>query len=662
MKNFRLPVFLVSLLIFVWSCKKDPVVPPADKLQLSSLKVGTKDISFTNTVNDVPLDQPVVARFAVALDVSSVTGNVLLYKNDSELIPLTYNFLDNNKTISAKPAADLLPNTPYKIVLTDQIKGENGETFDGLTGNFNTLTLPLILRSASVDGQSLQQSGRITGVEFIYNIEVVFSEPVDLTAFREKLRVTEKGVLKDFSLTYMPDSNNAFILTPASPVASFSVNELKINPGLLSLSGSSFTTGLTKKFYAKADTTPKFPVITDEALLTLVQEQTFKYFWDFAHPVSGLSRERNTSGDIVTSGGSGFGLMSILVGIERGFITRQEGVDRLEKIVNFLATADRFHGAWSHWLNGNTGKVVPFSPDDNGGDLVETSYMAMGLLTVRQYLNDQNLQENDLISKINLLWESIEWDWYTQGGQNVLYWHWSPNFGWVKNHKITGYNEALITYVMAAASPTHSISPAVYQNGWAQNGAMANGNTYYSNYLLPLGPDYGGPLFFEQYTFLGINPTNLTDAYANYWQQVVNHTLINREYCIRNPQKFVGYSDQCWGLTASDNHQGYSAHSPTNDLGVITPTAAISSIPFTPTESMDAIRYFYYVLGDKLWGQYGFYDAFNLTESWTATSYLAIDQGPEIVMIENYRSGLLWNLFMSCPETQSGLTKLGFTY
>ncbi|MEZ4829233.1 MAG: glucoamylase family protein [Bacteroidia bacterium] len=230
------------------------------------------------------------------------------------------------------------------------------------------------------------------------------------------------------------------------------------------------------------------------------------------------------------------------------------------------------------------------------------------------------------------------------------------------NHKIIGYNEALITYIMAAGSPTHSITPDVYHQGWAQNGNIANGNTYYGNYVLPLGPGYGGPLFFEQYTFLGIKPSNLSDTYADYWQQVVNHTLINREYCIQNPLNYVGYSSQCWGLTASDNHQGYSAHSPTNDLGVITPTAAISSLPFTPTESMEAIRYFYYVLGDKLWGQYGFYDAFNLTEAWFASSYLAIDQGPEIVMIENYRSGLLWNLFMSCPEVQSGLTKLGFSY
>ena len=354
--------------------------------------------------------------------------------------------------------------------------------------------------------------------------------------------------------------------------------------------------------------------------------------------------------------------MALIVGIERGFITRSEGITRLEKIIDFLGNkAGRFHGAWSHWLDGTTGEVIPFSADDDGGDLVETAFMAQGLITIRQYLDSNDAVELSLIDKINHLWEAIEWDWYTQDGQKVLYWHWSPNFGWQKNHKISGYNEALIVYVLAAGSPTFSIKADVYHEGWARDGAIVNGKDYLG-INLPLGVDFGGPLFFTHYSFLGLDPRKLSDQYANYWDQNVNHSLINREWCISNPNYYIGYSAECWGLTASDNHQGYSAHSPDNDLGVITPTAAISSLPYTPEYSIDAIEHFYYLLGDRLWGDYGFYDAFNFTRNWVADSYLAIDQGPIIIMIENHRTGLLWELFMSAPEVQSGLTKLGFNF
>jgi hypothetical protein len=419
--------------------------------------------------------------------------------------------------------------------------------------------------------------------------------------------------------------------------------------------------GFQNSFYTRLDSTDKFTRISEAELLTKVQRQTFKYFWDFAHPESGLIRERISSDKTVTSGGSGFGLMAIPVGIERGFITREEGIQRLAKILNFLEyEADRFHGAWSHWLNGSTGEVIPFSEKDDGGDLVETSYMAQGLLTVREYLDQSDPVEDTLITQISRLWEGIEWDWYTQG-EDVLYWHWSPNYDFEKNLPIRGYNETLITYVMAASSPTHSIDAKVYHNGFAKNGGMQNGNEYYG-YTLPLGPAYGGPLFFAHYSYLGLDPRNLEDQYADYWKQNSRHALINHAYCKDNPGNYVGYSDASWGLTASDNHQGYSAHSPTNDLGVITPTAAVSSLPFTPERSMRAIKHFYYYMGDRLWGPYGFYDAFNATENWYADSYLAIDQGPIILMIENYRTGLLWDLFMSAPEVQKGLDKLGFVY
>ena len=407
--------------------------------------------------------------------------------------------------------------------------------------------------------------------------------------------------------------------------------------------------------------------LSDNELLDLVQKQTFNYFWDFSHAKSGMVLERSNvdayggeAPNIVTSGGSGFGVMVIIVGVERNYITREQAIERLHKITDFLLNGDRFHGVFPHWYYGDSGKVRPFFTEDNGGDIVETSFMIQGLLTARQYFDRETDDEILLRNKINKLWNDVEWDWYTNG-KDILTWHWSPNFEWTINHQIRGYNEALITYILAASSTTHPINKTVYHNGWASGNNFTNGIRYYQKWNLSLGPYFGGPLFFTHYSFLGLDPKGLKDSYADYWEQNVNHTLINREYCIENPKEYVGYGTENWGLTASDNHQGYSAHSPTNDLGVISPTAALSSFPYTPEYSMQALRHFYYNFNGKLWGNYGFYDAFNQTENWYADNYLAIDQGPIIIMIENYRTGLLWNLFMSCPEVKEGLSKLNFS-
>jgi hypothetical protein len=402
--------------------------------------------------------------------------------------------------------------------------------------------------------------------------------------------------------------------------------------------------------------------LSDDQLLDLVQQQTFRYFWDFGDPVSGLARERSNTADygneVSTIGGTGFGVMSFIVAAERKWKTREEVAARLLKMLNFLQKADRFHGMFPHWVYGATGQVRPFSENDNGADIVESAFLFQGLLAAREYFDKNNKVEQQIRSIITRLWNEADWNWFTKG-ENILYWHWSPDKEWIMNHRITGYNECLITYVLAASSPTHSISADVYHKGWTDSKNFINGKEYYG-IKLPLGFDYGGPLFFAHYSFLGLDPRGLKDQYADYWIQNKNHTLINRQYCIENPKKFKGYGENCWGLTASDNHLGYGAHSPTEDLGVITPTAALSSFPYAPEYSMKALRHFYEDLGDKIWTEYGFADAFNETEDWYANSHLAIDQGPIIVMIENYRSGLLWKLFMKNNEIQNGLRKLGF--
>jgi len=416
--------------------------------------------------------------------------------------------------------------------------------------------------------------------------------------------------------------------------------------------------------------------LTDEELLDKVQYATFQYFWDGAEPNSGMARERyHVDGEypqddknVVTAGGSGFGLMAIIVGAERGFITRDEAVDRFERIVGFLEEADRFNGLWPHWMYGETGDVRPFSQYDDGADIVETAFLVQGLLTVRQYLRDGTDREQEIAGRIDTMWRDVNWNWHTKDGEDdVLYWHWSPNHGWHMNHPILGYDECMIAYILAASSPTHPIDPAAYHEGWARGGDIVlEGHEAYG-YSLPLrhngAEEYGGPLFWAHYSYLGLDPRNLEDQYANYWENNRHHSLIQYEYAKENPLGHEGYGEDLWGLTASYSVVGYTAHQPhNNDLGVITPTAALSSFPYTPEESMKVIRNLYENYNEETFGKYGFYDAFSIQDNWFPQRYLAIDQGPIVVMIENHRSGLLWDLFMSSEEIQNGLDRLGFTY
>ena len=518
----------------------------------------------------------------------------------------------------------------------------------------------LVLTSARVDQTAVPASNSLNNISLNPVIRVSFNNKLNRNSVSGAVSLKEKGVPVALQFGY-EQNDSTLVIQSSQTLHHISKFILNISTGLQSAANVGLYQARTINLVTRIDSSDKFPQISDDALLTLVQKQTFAYFWDFGHPVSGLARERNSSGETVTSGGSGFGIMSIPVAINRGFISRAQGLARMQTIVAFLKnTAQKFHGAFPHWLNGTTGAAIPFGANDDGADLVETSYLMQGLITARQYFDGSDAAETTLRADINTLYNNVEWSWFRQSNQQVLYWHWSPNVGWAMNFPIRGWNECLITYVMAASSTTFGIPRSVYDQGWAQNGSMANNNSYYG-VQLPLGSPYGGPLFFAHYSFLGINPTQLSDAYANYWTQNRNHTLINYNHCVSNPQQQFGYSNLCWGLTASDIEGGYTASSPTNDLGFIAPTAALSSMPYTPTESMNALKFFYYKLGDKIWGQYGFVDAFSLKSPWFADSYLAIDQGPIIVMIENYRTGLLWNLFTSAPEIKNGMRNLGFT-
>jgi hypothetical protein len=399
--------------------------------------------------------------------------------------------------------------------------------------------------------------------------------------------------------------------------------------------------------------------LDDDALLEAVARQTFRFFWEGAEPSSLMARDRSTEqadppNDLVAVGGSGFGVMALVVAVERGWVTRAEAMTRLRHMLDLLERAERHHGAYPHFLHGETGKTIPFGPLDDGGDLVETAFLMMGLLTARQYFSE----DPGLAARITTLFNGVEWDWYRQG-ENVLYWHWSPQHGWAMDHTIRGWNETLIVYILAAGATDHAIGAEVYEQGFCSSADYRNGKSYHG-VTLPLGPDLGGPLFFAHYSFCGLDPHGLTDAHADYWRQNEAQVTINRAHCIANPGGFKGYGPDCWGLTASDDPSGYDAHAPNNDNGTISPTAALSSFPYAPQAAMAALRHFLSAHGDRVWGRFGFTDAFNETRDWWADTFLAIDQGPIVVMMENYRTGLLWKLFMAVPEVRAGLQRLGF--
>jgi len=403
--------------------------------------------------------------------------------------------------------------------------------------------------------------------------------------------------------------------------------------------------------------------MTDDELLTSVQEATFRYFWDYARPVSGLAREGTDRAEC-TIGGTGFGLMALVVGAERGFEPRDAVAQRVLAVVTFLdEKAQRFHGVWSHWVDGESGAVLPFSPLDDGADLVETAFLVQGLLTARQYFGGESAVESEIRARCTRLWEGVDWAWHLKHPDGKrLFWHWSPNHGWAMNHTIGGhFNECHIVYLLAIASPTHPIPPECYYEGWT--GEPPTG------YLTPLeqqamgqrvGWPEGGPLFFTHYSYLGFDPRVGRDRYCSYFENNRAIALRNRAHCIGVSAKHAGYGEGLWGLTASLDPDGYRVHEPRDDNGTIAPTAALSSMPYTPDESMQVLRSLYHTYGARLWGEFGFRDALNLDRNWVAPGYLAIDQGPIVAMIENHRTQLCWRLFMSNAEIPRALDAIGW--
>lgn len=420
--------------------------------------------------------------------------------------------------------------------------------------------------------------------------------------------------------------------------------------------------------------------MSDDDLLTMLQKETFEYYWEGADPHSGMARE-NIPGDdrLVATGASGMGIGAIVVGVDRHFITREQGVARMEKIVSFLEHADHYHGAYSHYMNGATGKTMPlFGMLDNGGDLVETSFLMEGLLTARQYFNGPSQSEKDLYRRITALWQAVDWAWYRDNLQDgFLYWHWSPEWSFQIHHPLIGFNEVMITYLLAIASPTHGVPASMYYSGWASQAERAqqyregwsgskdghlysNGNTFFG-IKLDVGVGSGGPLFFTHYSFFGFDPHALHDRFTrSYFDNNRNIARINLAYCTANPKHYAGYGPNAWGLTAADTPDDYSASAPNlaDDHGTLAPTGALASFAYTPVASMAALKHYYRDLGADLWGAYGPRDAYDPSRQWISPIFMGLNQAPIVDMIENYRTRLLWKNFMANPEINTMLHNL----
>lgn len=418
--------------------------------------------------------------------------------------------------------------------------------------------------------------------------------------------------------------------------------------------------------------------MSDEELLEMVQLACFRYYWEAGHPNAGMAPEI-LPGDpnLMALGGNGFGVMALLVAAERQWITREQAVARLAKIVGFLDRAPRFHGVWAHFLDGRNGRVVPyFGKYDNGGDLVETSFMLQGLLAARQYFDRDTPTERALRDTITRFWREVEWTWYRKTpDSDFLWWHWSPDHGFHLNHPLIGWNESMIIYLLAIASPTHPVPASLWHTGWAgtsdyavryrrgwsrttQGDRFVNGNTYYG-IKLEVGEGNGAELFFAHFSYMGFDPRGRRDAYTNYFDNNRAITLIARAYCMENPRGFKGYGPDCWGRSAGVNNGG-GRPLPRDDNGTINVMASLSSMPYTPAESLAALKHFYRDLGDRVWGTFGFHDGFNETWNWFDEDYMALNQAPIVVMIENHRTGLVWKHFMANPEIAPALEQIGF--
>jgi hypothetical protein len=417
--------------------------------------------------------------------------------------------------------------------------------------------------------------------------------------------------------------------------------------------------------------------------LDSLSHRTFNYFWELADSNTAQIPDRWPSKSFSSIAATGFGITSYLIGVERGYITREQAAARILKTIRFLdelPTGDSttgvagYKGFFYHFIDMKTGlrfQEVELST-------IDTGLLISGILSAQSYFDQDNETEKEIRSRADAMYKAIEWDW-AMNNDKTMSMGWHPESGFI-DARWRGYNEAMILYVLALGSPTHTI-PVESWTAWTSTYQWAN---YYGQEHVNFGP-----LFGHQYSHMYIDFRGIYDSYMkakgiDYFENSKRATYANREYCMANPGHFKGYSSTIWGLTACDGpgnsekinpnvaFMGYSARGAAQyylqDDGTIAPTAAGGSLAFAPEICIPALQAMHDQYGDKIYNRYGFKDAFNLsienkdgTIGWIDTDYIGIDQGPIVIQLENYRSEFVWNLMKKNPYIVAGLKKAGFT-
>jgi hypothetical protein len=411
---------------------------------------------------------------------------------------------------------------------------------------------------------------------------------------------------------------------------------------------------------------PAHAQLTDDELLDAIQEPAFQFFWNEANPANGLIRDRSQPGSPASIASVGFGLSAICVGADHGWVTRGQAATRVRTTLNTFYTGPQgtaasgtigFRGFFYHFLDMNT--ATRFVTWDNVElSSIDSALLMAGILDARQYFDSPDTDEVAIRAMADSLESRMDWTFFRNNTAGV-YMGWKPGTGFAGFGLWQGYNEAMILYLLALGSPSHP-APTFVWTTWTSG----------YNYTTQYGQTYVvfPPLFGHQYSHCWVDFRNIQDLYMrnhtplNYFENSRRATLAQQAYCIANPGGWVGYNDSTWGITASDAPTGYSARGAPpaqNDDGTLAPTAVAGSLPFAWDICLPALRNFYNNY-PSLWGPYGFRDAFNPTANWYDPDYIGIDEGPIVLMIENHRTGKVWNRMMAHPSIQTGLSRAGF--
>jgi hypothetical protein len=407
--------------------------------------------------------------------------------------------------------------------------------------------------------------------------------------------------------------------------------------------------------------------MTDNQFLDTLQRACFDFFWQEANPSNGLIKDRSSATSPSSIASIGFGLSAICIGIDHGWITREAGRDRVLTTLRTFWNGPQgtgessvmgYKGFFYHFLDMNTGHRT-WSCELSS---IDTGLLLAGIIDAKQYFDAADSLDGVVRALADSIYYRMDWNWFRNGDPSI-------EMGWVPSTKFgtfgpwIGYNEAMILYILALGSPTYPVPAGVWQ-------------TWTSGYSYRIHYGYAfiefPPLFGHQYSHCWIDFRSINDAVMRprgftYFENSRRATLAQRAYCAANPKAWVGYSDTLWGITACDSPPGplypYSARGAPpaqNDDGTIAPTAVGGSIAFAPEVCIPTLRSMYDTYRSQIWMKYGFRDAFNLTQNWWGPDVIGIDQGPIIIMIENYRTQRVWNRFMRNPDIQRGLERAGF--